>query len=120
MGAEIEGGTRWVTGFLSLGYTPALDWGNRRVTPDWLGVGVGVRAMGGGRRFKGWLSASIGSVAASDNGPVLGTAIMCGGRWFMGPWFFLDLGIGASFPWLWNGYPLLALSFGGGFEFFGR
>jgi hypothetical protein len=133
MGFGVEGGIKWVTGFLSLGYT--FDYWGNPVGPG-PGLTVGVRAMGGTRRFKGWFALSYGPMLTTDpNALDYGITAMVGARWWWGPYFFWNFGIGASFPLAAslpisyaaysNGTgvypgPYLALDFGAGFEIFGR
>ncbi len=123
LGLGVEGGLKWVTGFASLGWIPYDYYGN--IAEELAGWEVGVRAMAGSRRFKGWASVSLGTVF-TEVGTEYGVSAMVGARWFWGPYFFLHAGIGLSFPTIIVTPDLpaspvyFAFDLGGGFEFFGR
>ena len=122
VGVTVEGGVKYVTGFLGLGYTPVVDiygnYGNE------LGYSLGVRAMGGSRFFKGWFSLSWGPVFTDDAILDYGVTGMVGGRWFITPYLYLHGGVGIAFPMLVSSTavvgPWFTFSLALGWEFFGR
>jgi hypothetical protein len=125
-GMGIEGGTKWFTGFVSVGYTPIDIYGSTaNQNTDFIGISAGIRGMAGGRFFKGYASLSVTPVP-TDLGMAYGFTGMFGLRWFLGPYFFLHAGIGISLPvFEVNNQPFdhaayFAFSLGAGFDFIGR
>jgi hypothetical protein len=127
LGVTAEGGIKWITGFVSVGYWPSVAVGSSS-TPSLFGYQLGARAMFGSRRFKGSASVSLGTVGTSNfQGALNGVTFMVGGRVFFAGErrrMFIHFGLGVAVPFAFtytNSANYVAFDLIGlGVEFFGR